>query len=189
MTVMPKSLSRREFLYRVAAVGGTGLLLTTLNAWGGEMQSSASAPPRLIGNGRGRTVIILGAGLAGMSAAYELGNLGYDCRLVEARSFAGGRCQTARRGMTIKEYGGETQTCDFDRGYISTTAPGAFHTIINRSCITPACFKCRLKSWSTITILPMSIGKATIRCAIGAYDKSRSRPTCADTSPNCSPRR
>jgi len=123
MTVMSKSLSRREFLYRVAAVGGTGLLLNTLNAWGGEMRSSASAPPHLSGNGRGRTVIILGAGLAGMSAAYELGKLGYDCRIVEARSFAGGRCQTARRGMTIKEYGGEAQTCDFDQGLYFNHGP------------------------------------------------------------------
>lgn len=114
MTIKRKGLSRREFLYRVAAVGGTGLLLNTLNAWGGGMQSSANGPPRLTGSGKGRTVIILGAGVAGMSAAYELGSLGYDCRILEARGFAGGRCQTARRGVTIKEYGGESQTCDLD---------------------------------------------------------------------------
>jgi monoamine oxidase len=123
MINMAKGLSRREFLYRVAAVGGTGLLLNTLNAWGSGMQSSANAPPRLSGSGKGKTVIILGAGVAGMSAAYELEKLGYDCRILEARSFAGGRCQTARRGVTIKEYGGESQTCNFDDGLYINHGP------------------------------------------------------------------
>jgi monoamine oxidase len=116
-------LSRREFLYRAAAVGGTGLLLNTLNAWGAGMDSIASGPPQLGGSGAGKTIVILGAGIAGMTAAYELGKLGYTCRIVEARPFAGGRCQTARRGVTLKEYGAEALTCGFDEGLYINHGP------------------------------------------------------------------
>jgi monoamine oxidase len=58
-----------------------------------------------------------------MTAAFELEKLGYDCTVLEARSFAGGRCQTARRGFSVKEYGGETQTCGFDEGMYINHGP------------------------------------------------------------------
>ncbi|MFA9216328.1 MAG: flavin monoamine oxidase family protein, partial [Sphingomonadaceae bacterium] len=117
------SISRRDFLYRAAAVGGTGLLLNTMNAWGMGIDSKVSAPPLLSGSGKGKKVLILGAGLAGMTAAYELGKLGYQCQIIEARSFAGGRCQTARKGTTITELGGEKQTCQFDEGQYINHGP------------------------------------------------------------------
>ena len=65
--------TRRDFLYRAAAVGGSALLLTTMNAWGMGIASRASAPPALSGSGKGKRVLVLGAGLAGMTAAFELG--------------------------------------------------------------------------------------------------------------------
>ena len=123
MSKVGNGLTRRAFLYRAAAVGGTGLLLRTMNAWGSDIGSRTDGPPMLTGSGRGKTVIILGAGIAGMTAAYELGKLGYDCRILEARSFAGGRCQSARRGTTIKEFGGESQTCNFDEGLYINHGP------------------------------------------------------------------
>ncbi len=118
-----KPITRRDFLYRAAAVGGTGLLFNTMNAWGMGMASKASGPPELSGSGKGKKVVILGAGLAGMTAAYELGKLGYDCQILEARAFAGGRCQTARKGVTITELGGEKQTCQFDDGLYINHGP------------------------------------------------------------------
>jgi monoamine oxidase len=117
------SISRRDFLYRAAAVGGTSLLLNTMNAWGMGIASRVSGPPQLSGSGKGKKVLILGAGLAGMTAAYELGKLGYQCQIIEARSFAGGRCQTARKGTTITELGGEKQTCQFDDGMYINHGP------------------------------------------------------------------
>ena len=108
--------TRREFLYRTAAIGGLGLTMATMNAWGMSEPSRADRPPELTGSGKGKKVLILGAGLAGMTAAYELGKLGYECQLIEARSFAGGRCQTARRGFELTELGGEKQVCQFDEG-------------------------------------------------------------------------
>jgi len=39
----------------------------------------------LDGSGKGKHILILGAGLAGMAAAYELLKLGYQCTILEAR--------------------------------------------------------------------------------------------------------
>ena len=117
------SLTRREFLYRAAAVGGSALLLNTMNAWGMGIASRVGAPPALSGSGKGKKVLILGAGLAGMTAAYELSRLGYQVEVLEARGFAGGRCQTARKGFSLQELGGENQTCRFDEGLYINHGP------------------------------------------------------------------
>ncbi|WP_026354744.1 flavin monoamine oxidase family protein [Massilia niastensis] len=117
------SLTRRQFLYRAAAVGGSALLLNTMNAWGMGIASRASAPPALGGSGKGKKVVILGAGLAGLTAAYELGKLGYQCEVLEARGFAGGRCQTARKGFRLQELGGEEQVCRYDEGHYLNHGP------------------------------------------------------------------
>ena len=114
MKRLTQSLTRREFLHRAAGIGGSALLLNTLNAWGMGIASRVNAPPALSGSGKGKKIVILGAGLAGMTAAYELGKLGYQVEVLEARPFAGGRCQTARKGFTLHELGGEAQTCRFD---------------------------------------------------------------------------
>ncbi len=80
-------------------------------------------------------VVILGAGLAGLCAAYELGKLGYDCVVLEARARPGGRCWTVRRGTRETETGGATQTCEFDEGYFYNPGPmripGHHHTTID----------------------------------------------------------
>ena len=70
----------------------------------------------MTGRSDGTNVLILGAGLAGMTAAYELGQRGYNCQILEARSFAGGRCQSSRAGFTTTEMDGTTRTCEFDDG-------------------------------------------------------------------------
>jgi len=49
----------------------------------GMLPAAPAHPFRLEGDGNGREVLILGAGLAGMAAAYELGKLGYRCTMLE----------------------------------------------------------------------------------------------------------
>jgi monoamine oxidase len=117
------NLNRRGFLKMLGAVGGTSLVMGAMDAWGMGLASAQDAPPELSGNGDGKRVIILGAGLAGMTAAYELSKLGYDTPIIEARDFAGGRCQTARRGFTLTEITGETQRCMFDEGQFLNHGP------------------------------------------------------------------
>ena len=52
----------------------------------GLLAAPAQAPFDLTGRVSGVRVVILGAGLAGMTVAYELGKVGYDCRVLEARA-------------------------------------------------------------------------------------------------------
>ena len=75
----PQSVSKREFLEAFAAVGGLSTVLSALDGWGMGIASAAEAPPDLSGRAEGTRVLILGAGLAGMTAAHELGLRGYDC--------------------------------------------------------------------------------------------------------------
>ena len=68
-------------------------------------------------------VLILGAGLCGMATAYELGKLGYDCVLFEARARSGGRCWTVRGGDRETELDGTTQTAGFAPGTYMNAGP------------------------------------------------------------------
>lgn len=119
----PQSVSKREFLEACAAVGGVSALMTALDGWGIGMASAQEAPPELSGSANGTRVLILGAGLSGMTAAYELGQRGYDCQILEARPFAGGRCQSSRAGFTTTEVDGSTRTCEFDDGLYFNHGP------------------------------------------------------------------
>lgn len=118
--------SRREFLTRVAAVGGTGALYTTMRMLGLVDDGVAHAetprlPPR---SGAGRSIVVLGAGLAGLSAAYELRKAGYAVTVLEARDRVGGRNWTVRRGDRITHLDGADQTCTFDEGLYFNAGAG-----------------------------------------------------------------
>ena len=112
----PLMISKREFLEAFAAIGGVSAVLSALDGWGMGIASAADTPPELMGRAGGTNVLILGAGLSGMTAAYELTQRGYSCRILEARPYAGGRCQTSRAGFQMTDDQGETKTCDFDEG-------------------------------------------------------------------------
>lgn len=75
------------------------------------------------GNGNGKEVLILGAGLAGMAAAYELNKLGYRCTILEARERAGGRCWSVRKGSVNTEVGAGMHRADFDEGQYFNAGP------------------------------------------------------------------
>jgi len=76
----------------------------------------------LQGTGHG-TVLVLGAGLAGMTAAYELGKAGYKVRVLEYNGRPGGRTWTLRPGDSFTELGGQRQTCRFDQGMYFNPGP------------------------------------------------------------------
>jgi monoamine oxidase len=76
--------------------------------------AKAVARPALAPPGKdAKRVIILGAGIAGLTAAYELSRSGYDCVVLEASHRAGGRNLTLRHGDRVDEIG-NPQTCRFD---------------------------------------------------------------------------
>ncbi len=115
--------SRRAFLEKLGAMGGTAMLLAGMDALGFGIGSAMAAPPQLSGKPKKNKVVILGAGNAGLSSAYELTKAGYEVTVIEARSFPGGRAQSARKGFKLTELGGEEQVCNFDEGQYINIGP------------------------------------------------------------------
>jgi monoamine oxidase len=82
-----------------------------------RVPTAFAGPPDLApDHGRGRHVVVLGAGIAGLTAAYELSRAGYRVTVLEAKARAGGRSFTVRRGDVIEETTGSRQVCRFDEG-------------------------------------------------------------------------
>lgn len=86
-------LTRRTFIERLAAAGGASLAYEGMTGLG-LLEAAQATPFALRGDGKGVKVAIIGAGLAGMTVAYELGKLGYACTVLEARPRPGGRAHT-----------------------------------------------------------------------------------------------
>jgi monoamine oxidase len=120
--VKKRSWKRRDFLKFMGALGGSSAVWTTTRAWG-LLVPAQRTPPPLQGNSNGTRVIILGAGLGGMAAGYELLQLGYDVEILEAQDRPGGRNWTVRRGTVLEEHGGERQECAYDEGQYANLGP------------------------------------------------------------------
>jgi len=130
MTDAKKGLTRRRFLEGVGLAGGSAALYETMTALGLiNIPEAWAGPPELpAGSGLGKSVVILGAGIGGLTAAYELTRANYDCQIIELTERPGGRNHTARRGTVLKEVNekGETteQVCNFDEGLYLNLGPG-----------------------------------------------------------------
>ena len=71
-------LSRRGLLQRLGAVGGVGVAYAAMGVLGLDAHAAAGAAPALPSDlGAGRSVVILGGGIAGLVAAYELERAGF----------------------------------------------------------------------------------------------------------------
>jgi monoamine oxidase len=97
-----RKLKRREFL-KCSAAATTALLVSPLRTIADSTNPAS-----------GKKVIIIGAGLAGLSAAFELTERGYDVTILEARSRVGGRVFTIREPFADGLYaeGGAMQVFD-----------------------------------------------------------------------------
>jgi monoamine oxidase len=81
------------------------------------------------GAGKGTKVVVLGGGIAGLVAAYELRALGYDCTVLEARDRPGGRNWTVRGGDKVSFLDGTTQSCTWDKGHYQNFGPARLPSI------------------------------------------------------------
>ncbi|HUK25918.1 MAG TPA: FAD-dependent oxidoreductase [Terriglobales bacterium] len=125
------SFTRRDFLYGVGQAAGYSAVFATMQALGllPPAAPSASKADLPSASGKGVKVAILGAGIAGMVAAYEMGKAGYECTVLEARERPGGRNWTLRRGTSVKFLDGAAQSCEFDEGHYLNAGPARIPSI------------------------------------------------------------
>src|SRR5262245_10194539 len=119
-------ITRRKLIDNIARLGGAAAVYEALVAWDFLRPAAAQAQPLDLPrqSGGGKKVLILGAGVAGLCAAYELDRAGYDCEILEASARAGGRSLTLRRGDSFSEIEGPVQQCRFDEGLYLNAGPG-----------------------------------------------------------------
>jgi len=117
------SLSRRQLLRMIGAAAGGSAMYQAMSTLGFAAESPYQGPIDLQGAPRGASVVILGAGMAGMTAAYELRNAGYQVQVLEYNARAGGRNWTLRGGDRYTELGGHTQQCEFDKDLYINPGP------------------------------------------------------------------
>src|SRR5229473_2335515 len=123
MSSEPGTVSRRDLLSLIGAVSGSAAMYHAMTSLGFAADSGYKGPIKLDGDPRGASVLILGAGLAGMTAALELRKAGYNVQVLEFNSRAGGRNWTLRGGDTFTELGGFKQTCEFEQGLYINPGP------------------------------------------------------------------
>ena len=116
-------MRRRDLLRLIGVAAGSGAMYQAMSAMGLAAESPYKSPVDLSGAPPGASVLILGAGMAGMSAAYELRNAGYKVQVLEYNGRAGGRNWTLRGGDTYTELGGAVQRCEFDPGLYINPGP------------------------------------------------------------------
>jgi monoamine oxidase len=126
------SLTRRQFLTRVGQAGGYSATFVMMQSLGLLPIPGAGAQDTLQPvDGKGTRVVILGAGIAGLVAAYELGKAGWSCTVLEARERAGGRNWTIRNGSTVEFTDGTRQSCSFEEGNYFNAGPARLPSIHN----------------------------------------------------------
>jgi monoamine oxidase len=131
--------TRRDFLTQVSRAGGFGATYFIMQSLGllpipATEASTLRLPEDL---GKGKTVVILGAGIAGMVAAWELSKAGYRCVILEARGRAGGRNWTIRNGTRVEMTDGTSQTCTWDQTSYFNAGPARLpsqHVTMLRYC-------------------------------------------------------
>src|SRR5882672_10299123 len=117
------TVSRRDLLSLIGAVSGSAAMYHAMTSLGFASDSGYKGPIKLEGDPKGASVLILGAGLAGMTAALELRKAGYKVQILEFNNRPGGRNWTLRGGDSFTELGGFRQTCEFEQGLYINPGP------------------------------------------------------------------
>jgi monoamine oxidase len=119
------ALTRRALLEQIGRTGGLGAAYMAMETLGLAVPTPAGAEKFRLpaGSGNGRSVVILGAGIAGLVSAYELKRAGYRVTVLEARDRIGGRAWTVRRGDRIVQMGRPDQVAAFDPGLYFNAGP------------------------------------------------------------------
>jgi monoamine oxidase len=76
-------MKRRDLFRMIGAVAGAGAMYQAMTSLGMAAESVYKGPIKLHGDPKGASVVVLGAGWAGLVAALELRNAGYKVTLLE----------------------------------------------------------------------------------------------------------
>ena len=119
----PAPPTRRTLLSRIGAAAGSVVLYQAMTRLGHAAETDFAGPPDLGRAPAGASVLVLGAGLAGMVAALELRRAGYQVRILEYQDRAGGRNWSLRGGDSFTELGGARQDVGFAAGNYLNPGP------------------------------------------------------------------
>jgi monoamine oxidase len=119
------TFTRRDLLLQIGAVGGSGAMFAAMQALGVAAVTPAKAADFVLPRASGprRSVVVLGAGIAGLVAAYELRRAGYDVTVLEARDRIGGRSWTLRGGDRVEQTDRLLQRAGFSKGLYFNAGP------------------------------------------------------------------
>ena len=95
------NLARREFLRRTVILATGSLFISCEDE---QEKAEPDSPGELTGKRPTKDVIIVGAGMAGLVAAYELKRAGHRVTVLEARDRIGGRVLTVRSPFSDGHY-------------------------------------------------------------------------------------
>ena len=119
------ALTRRALLEHIGMIGGAGAAYLAMETMGLAVPTPAGAENFTLPSAgvSGRSVVILGAGIAGLVSAYELSRAGYNVTVLEARDRIGGRAWTIRGGDRIVQMGRPDQVASFSDGLYFNAGP------------------------------------------------------------------
>ncbi len=125
------AVTRRDFLTRVGHAGGYSAAFLAMQGLGlvEGKPARAAVLQATAGSGKGTHVVVLGAGIAGLVAAYELRALGYRVTVLEARTRPGGRNYTVRAGDTVAMTDGSVQRCTWAPGHYQNFGPARLPSV------------------------------------------------------------
>ena len=112
-----KNITRRNFLAVVPALTYPAMMALDM------LRAAPMRPMNTEPGAKGKHILILGGGLCGLTSAYELHKLGYQCTILEASHRAGGRCFSIRNGTVHEEVTNGKQVASFDPGYYYNAGP------------------------------------------------------------------
>ncbi len=116
-------MNRRALFALIGKVAGAAVMYEAMASMAYAAQSTFTGPIALDGAPKGASVLILGSGLAGMVAAYELRKAGYKVQILEYQNRSGGRNWSLYGGDTYTELGGFRQDIQFDKGLYLNPGP------------------------------------------------------------------
>ena len=180
-------MRRRDLLRLIGSVAGSTVMYQAMGTLGLNAESTYNGAMTLDGDPKGASVLILGAGLAGMVAALELRKAGYKVQLLEYQNRAGGRCWTIRGGDSYTELGGATQTCHFDEDlYLN---PGPWRIPSHHHGVIDYCRRLGVALEPFMQVNQNRTSMLRTRSGASRSVSATSMRTCRALSPSCWPRR